>query len=805
MVDRGIILGVSFGLAAYILTLIPNLLIAASLSETWAILRPLAWMLLVVGFWFMPSRNSKPDTDKVDVPNPVEKVATETTTSSGGCCQDSTPSSGCCQDKSGTDDKPDSACCQTSTGSGGDCCKDNTNNESGCCSDDAKKESSGGCCKDDSKKESSGGCCSDDSKKESSGGCCSDDPKKASTSGGCGSKTKTKAKSTYRKDTTIASGDTTLKVFYGTQTNTSKGFAEKLVKEAQGRKVIAELIDLETYEPETLIDETAVCVFFISTYEGGVPPKGASWFHKWVDDTRNDFRMPKRLMRDLRFTVFGLGNSLYASAGNFNKVAVEIEGWLLEMGGTRAADAGCGDENVAESVAGGQEADYVAWKRKFWVAARVEPMPEGGSKIFEGVKDAVDSESENEEESEDDNDGEIDMEDLGAVMNKAKLHAEKQTGEPREMITPALRSALSKQGYRLIGSHSGVKLCRWTKSMMRGRGGCYKHAFYGIESHRCMETTPSLACANKCVFCWRHHTNPVGTEWRWKMDSPELVVNGAMENHYDMIKGFKGVPGVLPERFKEANHIKHCALSLVGEPIMYPQINEFLDILHSRKISSFLVTNAQFPECITNLRPLTQLYVSIDASNAESLKKIDRPLFQDYWPRFLKCLTALEKKGQRTVYRLTIVKAWNDDETQNYAALVGQGNPDFIEVKGVTFCGESKASTLTMGNVPWHKEVVDFVQSLTDLLPDYEIASEHEHSNCLLIAHKKFHIDGRWNTWIDYDRFHELLASKKPFTSMDYMAPTPEWAVFGSPERGFDPVETRVYRKPTKDKSLGGC
>lgn len=47
------------------------------------------------------------------------------------------------------------------------------------------------------------------------------------------------------------------------------------------------------------------------------------------------------------------------------------------------------------------------------------------------------------------------------------------------------------------GSHSGVKLCRWTKSMLRGRGGCYKHSFYGIESHRCMEATPSLACANK--------------------------------------------------------------------------------------------------------------------------------------------------------------------------------------------------------------------------------------------------------------------------------------------------------------------
>jgi hypothetical protein len=47
------------------------------------------------------------------------------------------------------------------------------------------------------------------------------------------------------------------------------------------------------------------------------------------------------------------------------------------------------------------------------------------------------------------------------------------------------------------------KLCIFLQSMLRGRGGCYKHTFYGIESHRCMESTPSLACANKCVFCWR--------------------------------------------------------------------------------------------------------------------------------------------------------------------------------------------------------------------------------------------------------------------------------------------------------------
>jgi tRNA wybutosine-synthesizing protein 1 len=36
----------------------------------------------------------------------------------------------------------------------------------------------------------------------------------------------------------------------------------------------------------------------------------------------------------------------------------------------------------------------------------------------------------------------------------------------------------------------------------------------------------------------------------------------------------KGVPGVLPEKLEEGLNVQHCALSLVGEPIMYPEINK---------------------------------------------------------------------------------------------------------------------------------------------------------------------------------------------------------------------------------------
>jgi len=382
-----------------------------------------------------------------------------------------------------------------------------------------------------------------------------------------------------------------------------------------------------------------------------------------------------------------------------------------------------------------------------------------------------------------------------------------------QMLNPALRSALTKQGYRLLGSHSGVKLCRWTKSMLRGRGGCYKHTFYGISSFQCMEMTPSLACANKCVFCWRHHSNPVGTRWKWQVDAPEFLLAAAIENHQQLIKQMRGVPGVQPERMREAATIKHCALSLVGEPIIYPHINEFVGMLHARQISSFMVTNAQFPEKVRDLRPVTQFYLSVDAATPETLKAVDRPLFKDFWERMVGSIDNLRQRPDRTVFRLTLVKQFNMAEVESYAALAARGRPDFIEVKGVTYCGVSEASPLTIKNTPFHQEVVSFCRALESVLnrlippgeAEYALACEHEHSLCVLLANKtKFFKDERWHTWIDYPRFFELERSGRPFQAVDYMAATPAWAAFGAAEKGFDPVDERFHRTK-KGAPTAGC
>lgn len=567
-----------------------------------------------------------------------------------------------------------------------------------------------------------------------------------------------------------------------------------------------------------------------------------------LQETHHDFRIDTAPLSGLvGYSVFGFGDreGWNTEEEGFCSQAIEVDKWMAKLTGRkRAFPLGLGD--VKSDV----QQRLVEWSNGI-SKALIDIVAQGG--LGEGVVgsgDAVESDEEDMDESPKSKINDAlsnkknmpqgtsrvdDLEDLGGTVQKDIANSTSEPDAPSSLLpidfttskktSPAppdlkemvpvsspTHTALTKQGYTIIGSHSGVKICRWTKSALRGRGSCYKYSFYGIKSHLCMETTPSLSCSNKCVFCWRHGTNPVGTVWRWKTDPPDFIFAGAKEAHLKKIKMMRGVPGVRAERFQEAMTIRHCALSLVGEPIFYPHINEFVALLHTDRISSFLVCNAQHPEQLEALGPVTQLYVSIDASNKESLRKIDRPLHRDFWQRFLGCLDIIRAKRfrMRTVFRLTLVKGFNiADEAEGYADLVARGLPCFVEVKGVTYCGTSSSggAGLTMQNVPFYAEVVAFVEALDAALArrglDYGIAAEHAHSCCVLLGSKRFLVQGQWRTLIDYDRFFDLLHTGEPFGPEDYMgAPTPEWATWGN--GGFDPVDERVYRKGKNKTGAGG-
>ncbi|KAI2620103.1 radical SAM superfamily-domain-containing protein [Hypoxylon sp. NC1633] len=564
-------------------------------------------------------------------------------------------------------------------------------------------------------------------------------------------------------------------------------------------------------------------------------------------ETHHDFRIDTApLSGVLGYSVFGLGDreGWPTEEEGFCFQAKEVDKWMAKLTARkRAYPLGVADTKRELKQRLDEWTDGV--KDVLELVAQTGSLGEG----VPGSGEAVESDDEYGSGEEDDGEaiveqsvtvrktkkgksGDVDdVEDLGRIMKASQSNSGKSNSAPiavdfttynkstskrppqtiKEMVpknSPTYAS-LTKQGYSIVGSHSGVKICRWTKSALRGRGSCYKYSFYGIASHQCMETTPSLSCSNKCVFCWRHGTNPVGTTWRWVVDPPEMIFDGVKAGHYQKIKMLRGVPGVRAERFAEAMRIRHCALSLVGEPIFYPHINAFLAMLHRERISSFLVCNAQHPDQLAALKAVTQLYVSIDASNRESLRRIDRPLHRDFWERFQRCLDILRERRHkhRTVFRLTLVKGFNvDDEADGYADLVERGLPCFVEVKGVTYCGTSSSAGagLSMANVPFYAEVSAFVTVLARKLRErglaYGIAAEHAHSCCVLIASERFRVAGKWHTRIDYERFFELLEERGAdgdWTPEEYMGPeTPEWATWGN--GGFDPRDTRVDRKGRK-------
>jgi tRNA wybutosine-synthesizing protein 1 len=346
------------------------------------------------------------------------------------------------------------------------------------------------------------------------------------------------------------------------------------------------------------------------------------------------------------------------------------------------------------------------------------------------------------------------------------------------MLSETAKQELEKQQYRILGSHSAVKTCGWTKTMIRGKGGCYKLKFYGIMSNQCMQMTTSISCANRCTFCWRGYKAPVSKEWKWGVDNPEMIHEEALKAHHKLLVGFKGSEKANKTAYEKSTTVKHVALSLTGEPIFYPKINESIKLFNKDGISTFLVTNGQYPDQIRDLEPVTQLYVSVDAPTKQMLKEVDVPLFKDYWERLNQSLDELKKKEERTCIRLTVIKGINDVLLEKYAELIERAETDFIEIKAYMHVGPSQ-QRLSRENMPLHEEIVAFSKQLVKHLSEYEIVSEHIPSRVVMLARKKFKIDGVWCTWIDFPKYDALVNSGKPFTALEYSKKTPQVGLSG--------------------------
>ncbi len=278
-----------------------------------------------------------------------------------------------------------------------------------------------------------------------------------------------------------------------------------------------------------------------------------------------------------------------------------------------------------------------------------------------------------------------------------------------------------------------------------------------------------------------------------------MIIDDSIKAHHNVLVGFKGSKNADKTAFAQSQTVKHVALSLTGEPILYPKINEVIDGFHKRGVSTFLVTNAQYPEQIKTLHPITQLYISLDAPTKELLKEIDVPLFTDYWERLQESLKYLAEKKARTCIRVTAIKGINMILPEKWAEQIMNGDPDFIEVKAYMHVGASQ-ERLEKENMPWHQDIVDFSREIVKYLPDYEIMGEHIPSRVVCIAKKKYKQDGVWRTWLDFDKFFADIPNDTE--GLSYSRETPETGISGkdTPGRVFIDEKTEELEFWKKEK-----
>jgi len=315
------------------------------------------------------------------------------------------------------------------------------------------------------------------------------------------------------------------------------------------------------------------------------------------------------------------------------------------------------------------------------------------------------------------------------------------------MLSKKLIETLKKQHYGLVGKHSGVQICRWTKNSLRDEGVCYKEQFYGIKSHLCCQMSPSVGfCQNKCLHCWRAIELTVDDKMSLKdVDDPREIIPGCIQAQQKLINGFKGNKKVNLEKFKEAQEPTQFAISLTGEPTLYPRIGEFVEELRNLKKTTFIVTNGLQPETLEKLNKNnqlpTQLYVSLNASNEKLFNKWHRSSIKDAWKKFNQTLELFPKLKTRKVIRMTLVKNANmkPEHIEEYVKLIKKACPDFIEVKGFMSVGFSRnRKGMGYDAMPTHEEVRDFAERIAiGIEEDYKILDEHERSRVVLVGKDK--------------------------------------------------------------------
>ena len=294
-----------------------------------------------------------------------------------------------------------------------------------------------------------------------------------------------------------------------------------------------------------------------------------------------------------------------------------------------------------------------------------------------------------------------------------------------------------------MGGHSAVKTCHWVRRSLNTSGAehCYKERFYGIPCHRCLQMTPSLGrCLQSCVFCWRATPRDLGIDWdqtrfpETEAEEPDVVVEGCLEAQRRALSGFGGNPRVSEAMLGDALKPIHAAISLEGEPTLYPFLSGLVEAFFDHGFKSvFIVTNGLRPDVLGSLdQEPSQLYVSVCAPDEETYQRTCRPLIPEGWRRLMETLELLRSFSCPTVLRHTLVPKLNMVDPAGYARLAEIADATYLEPKAAMSVGFARRR-FGYEEMARHSDIRAFAEALS-AESGYSILDEQPLSSIVLLS-----------------------------------------------------------------------